>query len=75
MKKETKTIIALIILVLLLGMAGNHDWAEEVLESVPTELYQTIRSDIGGDPSDVKIARHYLDNRTHYDSIAQSYGW
>lgn len=75
MKTETKTIIALIILVFLLGMAGNHDWAEEVLSEVPTELYHTIRTDIGGDPSDVTIARHYLDHRTHYDSLAQSNGW
>lgn len=72
---KTKAIIFTSLLILLIGIAGNHDWAEEVLCEVPTELYKLIRQDMGDDPSDVAIARHYLDNREHYDSIAESYGW
>lgn len=75
MKKEIKTILALLILIAILGIAGNHDWAEEVICEIPTELYQVIKQDVGGNPSDVKIARHYLDNQQHYDNIASSNGW
>lgn len=58
----------------ILGTAGNYDWAEEVLESVPYELYQIIKKDIGSS-NEVDIARQYMDNRHHYDSIAKSNGW
>lgn len=73
--KPLQTLIALIILIAIIGMAGNHDWAEEVLCEVPTELYQVIKQDMGGNPSDYKVARYYLDNKQHYDNIASSLGW
>lgn len=73
--KPLQTLIALIILIAIIGMAGNHDWTEEVLCEVPTELYQVIKQDMGGTPSDYKIARYYLDNKQHYDNIASSLGW
>ena len=74
MKKSISLILAGIF-VIVLGIAGNYDWAEEVLESVPCELYCLIKQDIGGDPSEVAIARRYLDNRKHYDDIASLNGW
>ena len=73
--KRINAIILTSVIILIIGMAGNHDWAEEVLCEIPCELYQTIKSDLGGDPSDVKIARHYIDNRDHYDSISAINGW
>lgn len=59
----------------ILGIAGNYDWAEEVLENVPVELYRQIKSDLGGNPTEVEIAEHYLDNKQRYDGIADAYGW
>lgn len=73
--KPLHTLIALIILIAIIGMAGNHDWAEEVLCEVPTELYQVIKQDMGGNQSDYKVARYYLDNKQYYDNIASSLGW
>lgn len=75
MKTETKTILALILITLMIGIAGSYDRAEEILESVPTELYRQIRTDLGGTPSELQIADHYLANKKKYDSLASANGW
>lgn len=74
MKKSISLILAGIF-VIVLGIVGNYDWAEEVLESVPCELYGLIKQDMGGNPSEVAIARYYLNNRKFYDDIASTNGW
>ena len=73
--KRLKLILSVIAIIAIIGVAGNHDWAEEVLESVPTELYLIIKNDMGGNPSDVKVAEYYLSNKSKYDSIQDYHGW
>lgn len=73
--KNLTYIIGFAAFLFIMGVAGNYDWAEEVLESVPCELYQEIKKEIGGDPSEVKIAEYYLDNKKRLDTLAYLNGW
>ena len=61
-----KHLLAILAIFAIIGVAGNYDWAEEVLESVPTEVYQQIKKDMGGNPSDVKVAEYYLSHKSKY---------
>ena len=73
--RRFKLILSVTAIIAIIGIAGNHDWASEVLENVPTEVYKTIKKDMGGNPSDVKIAEYYLANKAKYDSITNALGW
>lgn len=73
--KERTIIIGFFLFLVLLGIAGSYDRAEEILCEVPYELYQEIINEMGGDPSEVKIAEYYLDNKTRFDSLAKKNGW
>ncbi len=73
--KKLPTIIMLLAIIAIIGIAGSYDRAEEILESVSPELYQQLRTDLGGTPFEVEIANHYLANKKKYDSLAQYNGW
>lgn len=73
--KRAKYIFLGIAFIAILGIAGNYDWAEEVLESVPCEVYNLIKKELGGNPSEVEIAEYYLDHKLKYDNIAINNGW
>lgn len=67
-----KNLIFIIALILMLGIAGRADWAEKVIETIPCDLYQVIKNDIGGNPSNVRIAEYYMDNKDRYDAMRDS---
>jgi len=75
MKKTLFPIISVLAIILMLGIAGNHDRAEQVIYNLNYDLYQLIRSEIGDDPSDIQIADYYLAHQHRLDSISASNGW
>lgn len=75
MKKYILPIIATLAIITVLGIAGTHDRAEQVIYTMPFELYQLIKQEIGDSPSDVQIADHYLAHQAHYDTITARNGW
>lgn len=43
----------------ILGIAGTHDWAEEVVAHMSEENYKSIKDSLGEYASDVEIAKAY----------------
>lgn len=64
MNKGTKYGLAILAAVLLVGLAGRADYAEQVIYTMPHEVYSQIRDTLGADASDYEIARYYV---KHYN--------
>lgn len=75
MKSHTRKVLLYIagsvFFFLLLGVAGNYDYAEEVVYDMPQPVYDNIVSKLGDDASIIDIADEYMDNRSYYDSLSK----
>lgn len=74
MKSRTHKILLIagsVLFFLLLGIAGNYDYAEEVVYDMPQPAYESIVSKLGNDASIIDIAEEYMDNRSYYDSLSK----
>lgn len=67
-KNAIKWIVSLLVIVAL-GYAGSSDYQESVISSMSQELYQKIRSDLGGSPSNREICAKYQQEKESYDSL------
>lgn len=69
-----QSIIAIIGITLIIGIAGRYDRAEEILENVSQELQSHISTQIGS-TSEPEIAEYYLAHQAKLDSISWINGW
>lgn len=68
MKKRFK-IIAAISLIIIIGLAGNEECAEQyVLANVSTVAQEEIYQKLGRDASAVSVKREYLTHKAYYDA-------
>ena len=68
-KQVALFVIGFIAFFALLGYAGGEDYAQEVIQSMSAEAYESICAKLGSDCTDRQIAREYMDNRKYYDSL------
>lgn len=54
---------------LLMGIAGSYDYAEQVVYTMPEAAYYSILDTLGDDCSVKDIAREYMENREYYDNL------
>lgn len=53
----------------LMGIAGNYDYADEVVYNMDEEVYYTILDTLGDDCSNKAVAAEYMNNREYYDNL------
>lgn len=53
----------------LLGITGSYEYADEVVYTMPEEVYYTILDTLGDDCSNKAVAAEYMSNREHYDNL------
>lgn len=72
MNKLTKYTLLVVVLLLLLGIAGRCDYNESVIYNMPDNVYQVMKVKLDN-PSDSRLVDEYVNNRNHWDSIANEY--
>lgn len=72
MNKLTKYTLLVVALPLLLGIAGRCDYNESVIYNMPDNVYQVMKVKLDN-PSDSRLVDEYVNNRNHWDSIANEY--
>ncbi|WP_349996658.1 hypothetical protein [Phocaeicola dorei] len=72
MNKLTKYTLLVVALLLLLGIAGRCDYNESVIYNMPDNVYQVMKVKLDN-PSDSRLVDEYVNNRNHWDSIANEY--
>ena len=72
MNKLTKYTLLVVALLLLLGIAGRCDYNESVIYNMPDTVYQVMKVKLDN-PSDSRLVDEYVNNRNHWDSIANEY--
>lgn len=69
MNKVTKYILLFVVLAVVLGVAGRHDYNEEVIYNMPDSVYRVMQ-DRMGHPSDSRLVDEYMKDRKYWDSLA-----
>ena len=69
MKKTIISIVSVIAMFIVFGIAGNHEWADQVVYTMPQDTYTAVTSRLGKGASTLEIANEYIKNREHYDSL------
>lgn len=69
MRKRLVVIFSVVLAVVLLGIAGRCDYAEEVIYDMPAGVYQVMNRELGN-PGDYKIAREYSRNPEYWQNRA-----
>ena len=59
MSNKVKSILAVLFVIILLGIAGRMDYMEEVIYHMPQEAYNEIKDTLGESASDYEIAKYY----------------
>lgn len=72
MNKLTKYTLLVVALLLLLGIAGRCDYNESVIYNMPDNVYQVMKVKLDN-PSDSRLVDEYVNNRNHWDNIANEY--
>lgn len=67
--KNILRMIALLLVLLALGLAGKYDYTEEVIRTLSYRQYTLILRDLGGNASDMEIVDYYRQNRDYYDAF------
>jgi hypothetical protein len=55
----------------VLGIAGTHDRASEIVYNMPDAIYEQVKLELGDDVSEVEIADYYI---KHQAELEQQYG-
>lgn len=63
------SILGVLAMICILGVAGNFDRIEQVKYNIPNEVYHYIKSSLGKKCSDRQITEIYLSNKKYYDSL------
>lgn len=70
-KQVTVFIAGFIAFFFLLGYAGTQELTEQIVYTMPQEVYDTICLKLGDKCSDKQIADEYMSNKKYYDSLAK----
>lgn len=72
MKTITQHLVAAIIaiagFIMLIGIAGTYDYADQVVYTMSDATYQAITKRIGK-ASNVKVAKEYMRDKAYYDTF------
>lgn len=69
MKKKAYPFIALVCMVVIIGLAGNEEYADQYIRSnVNTQALEEIYHKLGSDASAVSVKREYLTHKDYYDA-------
>lgn len=68
MDKIVKTVLGVIAIVLLLGIAGRCDYNEQVIYNMPDDTYQLMKSQLNN-PSDNELVDEYIKDPDYWNSL------
>lgn len=68
-KQIAAAAIGSIAFLFVIGLAGNAEYAEQVIYSMQQETYDTIAAKLGNGCTQQEIAEEYMANKEHYDSL------
>lgn len=73
MKNDAKLLIsalAFVIIIVLLGIAGTQDYQQEIIYTMPQEVYDATKIKLGVDCTTAEIVEEYTTNQAEYDRLA-----
>lgn len=73
MKEKVVSVALCVLLLVVLGLAGTCDRANEVVYTMKPQVYQLIK-DKGYD-TNREIANEYMSNKASYDKLAEQNLW
>lgn len=53
----------------LMGVVGSYEYADEVVYTMPENVYYTILDTLGDDCSNKAVAEEYMSNKEYYDNL------
>jgi len=53
-------ILGFIALLFILGLAGRADYTEQIIYTMPTTAYDSIKAGLGDNSTDYEIAKEYI---------------
>jgi len=59
MRKKALTVLAVIAIVIMLGIAGRMDYTEQTVYHMSEKAYNEIKDTLGEGASDYEIAKYY----------------
>ena len=59
MSNKVKSILAVLLVIILLGIAGRIDYTEQTMYNMPDKTYNEIKDTLGEGASDYEIAKFY----------------
>lgn len=62
-------VLAIVGFIGLMGVAGSYEYADEVVYSMPEDVYYSILDTLGDDCSNKDVAAEYMSNREYYDNL------
>ena len=65
--RTLKTILGVVGIILILGIAGRADYNGEVIYSMEDGVYRALVDSLGHDASESKIVDAYMSNRDFWD--------
>lgn len=69
MKKKAYPFIALVCMVVIIGLAGNEEYADQYIRSnVNSQALEEIYNKLGRYASAVSVKREYLTHKDYYDA-------
>lgn len=53
----------------LMGVVGSYEYADQVVYTMPENVYYTILDTLGDDCSNKAVAEEYMSNKEYYDNL------
>lgn len=69
MNRVTKYTLLFVVIVVVLGVAGRHDYNEAVIYNMPDSVYEVMQEKMGH-PSDSRLVDEYTKDKKYWDSVA-----
>lgn len=63
------SVLGIMAFLTVMGIAGSHDWADQVVYTMDEEVYYTILDILGDDCSNIAVANEYMSKKEYYDNL------
>lgn len=71
--KEIKTLVGIVGIVVMLGVAGRCDYNEEVIYSMSEGTYKALKAELGEGVTDTKLVDVYMEQQAYWDSVGKAW--
>ena len=62
-------VLAIIGFIRLLGITGTYEYADQIVYTMPEEVYYRVPDTLGNDCSNRAVAAEYMSKKEYYDNL------